>query len=231
MKARHGDWKAEILGDFASWLLALPPDASGHEDPQPKKRALADLYSEVAALRREVAAQNRAGKQAQLRVESATAAFSDLGGQLNAQLRAIAESVPRRDAELDARSVVVSFLEIRDSIVRTRSLAARLLSLDAGEGSGASDGRDLVETLALIIRKFDRILAAQKIAKVPTVGHPFDPSTMNAAGTRALPGTPDGTVVEELRGGFLHEGRLIRTAEVFVNRSQEELEEADGANE
>lgn len=227
MEAQQTDWKAEILSDFAAWLEDLPPGRPQDEQPPPNMHALADLYSEVAALRREVAVQNRSGKKVQVGLESAAAVFSDLGGKLKAQLAALAEALPRQAAELEVHSVVVSFLNIRDSLVRTRSLATRLFSPDAARENETSGAEELVETLAVVVRKFDLILEEHRISRIDTVGRPFDPATMKAAGTRALPGTANGTVVEEVRGGFLHDGRLLRTAEVFVNWYKEEPEEGN----
>ena len=180
----------------------------------PAKRALADLYAEFAALRREVALQGRSQKKALAAFESARDDLSALGDEFKARSAIIAGTIEGMDNGREARDVIVSFLDVRDSLVRTRSLASRLL---AGDESPAGDWSGLIETFDLIVRKFDRILVGHGISRIETVGSLFDAATMNAAGARDLPDVPYGTVVEEVRGGFLQEGTVLRTAEVFVN--------------
>lgn len=48
------------------------------------------------------------------------------------------------------------------------------------------------------------------------LGQPLEATTMSAVGTREVRGVPAETVVEEVRGGFLYQGRMFRSAEVFV---------------
>ncbi|MDE0124603.1 MAG: nucleotide exchange factor GrpE [Bryobacterales bacterium] len=77
---------------------------------------------------------------------------------------------------------------------------------------------DIAGTLALVLRKFDSILMSQGIGAIETVGRPFDPALMSVVGTREVPGVPSWIVVDEVRGGFVMGRRVLRSAEVFVNR-------------
>ena len=77
---------------------------------------------------------------------------------------------------------------------------------------------DIAGTLAVVLRKFDSILMSQGIAAIETVGRPFDPALMSVVGTREVPGVPSWIVVDEVRGGFVMGRRVLRSAEVFVNR-------------
>ena len=224
MQDFRSDWKAEILRDFAVWLTDLPPQLPDEQRKSPEVHALADLFSEVAALRREVAFQNRSGKTAQVAVESATAVVAGLGKELKTQLAAFARASARPASGPEVPTVIASFLEIRDALVRTEAVAARLISPEADRRDEVSASEGLVEALQLVLRKFDRILQEHRISRIDAVGRPFDPSIMSAAGTSSVPDLPDGTVVEEVRGGFLYDGRLLRTAQVFVNRCKEEQE-------
>ena len=214
MQASGSDWKAEVLDDFAAWLRDLPSEGAGAVPEPPAKRALADLYAEFAALRREVALQGRSQKKALAAFESARDDLSALGDEFKARSAIIAGTIEGMDSGREVREVIVSFLDVRDSLVRTRSLADRLL---ADDESTPGDWSGLVETFDLIVRKFDRIMEGYGISQIETIGCQFDAATMNAAGSSALPGVPHVAVVEEVRGGFLHDGRILRTAEVFVN--------------
>ena len=77
---------------------------------------------------------------------------------------------------------------------------------------------NIAGTLAVVLRKFDSILMSEGIAAIETVGRPFDPALMSVVGTREVPGVPSWIVVDEVRGGFVMGRRVLRSAEVFVNR-------------
>lgn len=211
------DWKIAILADFTEWLRDLP---SAPADPPPnseKRRGLVELYSEVAALRQELAIQNRKQHKSVAGLDAARAAISELGSQLKGQAATLNGASSRQDEGPEALSIVTSFLEIRDSLERTRSLAEGLVSSNGRPAPPGTGPDSLVQTLELVLRKFDRTLEDHGVSRVDTVGRPFDPATMSAVGTCKDPEIQDGTVVEEVRGGFLLDGQVMRSAEVFVN--------------
>ena len=230
MDKRDNTWKHEILGDFASWLRELPEEQPEPDGAPAQRRALADLYSKFSAMHREIALQNRSSKRVATGLEAARSALSSAGDEVKAGSAAILDALRQQGSILEARAVAISFLEIRDSLARTHSLAGRVLVPDAQDEGEARDVGGLVETIALIIRKFDRILEEQRITRIETVGQQFDPATMNAAGTQEVPEVESGTVVGEVRGGFLLDGRVLRAAEVFVNVRSERVQE-DGNGE
>lgn len=208
------DWKAEALEDFAAWLSDLSAEDADAAPAPPATRALADLFAEFAVLRREVAIQGRSQKNALAAFESARDDLSAMGAEFKARSASLAGSIEGGGHGREALDLVDGFLDVRDSLLRTQSLADRLL---ADDDATVSDWSGLVQTFDLIVRKFDRILEGQGILRIKTVGSQFDAATMNAAGSRDLPGISHGEVVEEVRGGFLHNDRVLRTAEVFVN--------------
>lgn len=218
MQAAGSDWREAILLDFAQWLFDLPAVPTESARRPERGRGLTDLYSEVAALRQEMALQNRAQRKSMAGLDAARTAVSNLGERLRGQTAALNGALARRGDGRKALSLVTSFLEIRDSLARTRAVAARL----AGTGSPAElsdvDAAGLAQTLELILRKVDNALGENGVSPIEAVGNEFDPSTMSAAGTCEQPHLPNGTVVEELRGGFLLDGRILRSAEVIVNK-------------
>ncbi|MCI5139434.1 MAG: nucleotide exchange factor GrpE, partial [Candidatus Electrothrix sp. AR1] len=67
----------------------------------------------------------------------------------------------------------------------------------------------------------DRILSlllAWDIAPLAALEQRFDPHSMRAVGTDTLPDLADGTVSAEIRTGFQQQGRVLRLADVRVNR-------------
>ena len=218
MESRDGSWKREILSDFARWLDELPDGSEGRPEPAPQRGDMARLFGEFAALRQEVKRQSRVQQKAILNLDAASSAFATVEEALQAQRDAVEQSLARHDAQLDAQAVIEAFLEIGDSLVRSRDEAARLLE-PREQGAGA-DAEGLVAGLDLIIVKFERILREFGIERIDSVGEAFDARTMTALGTRDMAGVQDGTVVEVVRGGYLRDGKVIRAAAVFVNRAE-----------
>ena len=65
-------------------------------------------------------------------------------------------------------------------------------------------------------RRVERLMREVGLEPVETVGQPFDPETMEAVEAVAGGEHPPGTVVEELRRGYLWDGRVFRFAQVRV---------------
>ena len=217
MESRDGSWKREILSDFARWLDDLPDGAEGRPDPSPQRGDMARLFGEFAALRQEVKRQSRVQQKAILNLDAASSSFATVEEALKAQRSAVEQSLARHDGLLDAQAVIESFLDIGDSLVRSRDEAARLL--EPREADARSDAEGLVAGLDLIIGKFERILREFGMERIGGVGEAFDARAMTAIGTRNVDGAEDGTVVEVVRGGYVRDGKVIRAAAVFVNRT------------
>ena len=63
----------------------------------------------------------------------------------------------------------------------------------------------------------ETLFSAASLKRIPTLGIPFDPSTMTLAGTRPVPEkVTAGIVVEETSAGFFRAGALLRPARVVV---------------
>lgn len=101
-------------------------------------------------------------------------------------------------------------LEERLAAVRPAELAP--VEAVVGPLQGAFAG------LQMGLQRLDRALERNDITPIPTVGRPFDPEQMEVL--EGVPGTglPAGQVVEELRRGYIWNGRLFRYAQVRVAR-------------
>jgi molecular chaperone GrpE len=73
--------------------------------------------------------------------------------------------------------------------------------------------------LRLTLRRLDQVLLDRRVVAVRLQGQPFDPLQARAIATVADSAAPDGTVVEEVRAGFLWDDQVLRTAEVIVSKS------------
>lgn len=65
-------------------------------------------------------------------------------------------------------------------------------------------------------RRLEQLMADAGLEPVASVGQPFDPETMEAVEAVESADTPPNTVIEELRLGYLLNGRVVRFAQVRV---------------
>jgi molecular chaperone GrpE len=102
----------------------------------------------------------------------------------------------------------------------TQQLAEQTAALDAW-----------VTGLTFVRKRLLDILAAADVRPISAIGQPFDPQQHVAIGVvPASEEHPAGSVVEELRRGYLAGERVLRHAEVLVAASAEQrLEDTEGA--
>jgi molecular chaperone GrpE len=66
------------------------------------------------------------------------------------------------------------------------------------------------------MQRVDRALQKAGLEPIPTVGQPFDPELMEVMEVTLASGRPAGEVLEEVRKGYLWNGRVFRYAQVRV---------------
>ena len=211
-------WKQDVLEDFRQWLDAFEEAPPEDGEPEPAECDLHDLFAEFAALRQEVRLQNREQSRAGRELAKAAAVYETAAGLAQ-----------RREEDLAAFEIRVSraaedrclhaVLEVRDALVRGREAAVTLRDRPRGLFRRPSRGTaGVAEGYELALRRFDRMLSGFGVRPVQTVGYPFDSRTMHAVEARRVESVEDGTVVEELRSGFVRDGEVLRLADVAVSR-------------
>ncbi len=80
----------------------------------------------------------------------------------------------------------------------------------------ATDVKAVVDGLGMILKQFGDTLSRSGIAKVQTVGTPFDPAVHEAIQQVETDDQPAGTVVAEVQPGYMAGDRLVRAAMVVV---------------
>lgn len=78
-----------------------------------------------------------------------------------------------------------------------------------------------------IYKQFVEIMRSLRVAAVPTVGKPFDPSMHEAIAREESHEFKEGIVIQELRRGFLLGNRLIRPAMVKVSSGPGKIKVAE----
>lgn len=84
----------------------------------------------------------------------------------------------------------------------------------------AQDVKAVAEGLTMVHKQFDNTLSRVGVTKVPTVGHPFDPTVHEAIQQVETDEHPPGTIVSEVQAGYLNGERLVRAAMVVVAKAK-----------
>ena len=112
----------------------------------------------------------------------------------------------RREAtERAAEGVLGDLLPILDDLERA-------LNADTADASADSYRRGV----ELIHKQILDLLTRRGVKPIETVGQPFDPNLHQSVASEAVPGVPDGEIVEEFRRGYRLGDRLLRAAMVKV---------------
>ncbi len=78
------------------------------------------------------------------------------------------------------------------------------------------DVKAVADGLAMVQRQFVEALGREGIARIPTVGHPFDPGIHEAIQQVETSEHEPGTVLAEVQPGYTQGDRLMRAAMVVV---------------
>lgn len=84
----------------------------------------------------------------------------------------------------------------------------------SAEGGGSEN---MLRGFELIHKQLQDTLARAGLKAIEAKGQPFDPNYHQAVSTQAATDVADNTVVEELRKGYVLNGRLLRPAMVTVS--------------
>lgn len=86
----------------------------------------------------------------------------------------------------------------------------------------ATEVKPVSDGLKMVLRQFTDTLGRSGITKVPTIGHPFDPSMHEAIQQVETEDAVPGTVTAEVQPGYLQGERLVRAAMVVVAKPKPE---------
>jgi len=93
------------------------------------------------------------------------------------------------------------------------------MALDAMDK--AEDKAAVMDGIKLVQKEFHRVMDENGVEKIKTVGEEFDPNVHEAVQAIETDEEPDGTILEEVRAGYLLNGRLLRAAQVIVAKNSD----------
>lgn len=220
--------KERLVARFRDYLdhTELANEGSDYSVPD-----LFTLLSEITALKNEVKLEARQFKSAYDELAARLDAERDHDrltseqaappGETGDQAATTAETTP----EQVQQDLLLELLELRDRLQAGHDQALRF---SPGRRNGRTAARfvaSMAEGMAMNLRRLDETLARRAVLPLPAVGQAFDPRTMYAVQQAQDPTCPHGQVVGELRKGFLYQDRLLRQAEVIVNRLSDQPRE------
>lgn len=208
--------KEQLLARFQAYLDAAETEPAGEDDEAPD---LFTLLAELAALKNEVKIESR-------QVKTALDQFRELFDTLRQSNTRLGEALERQQeaarserAEAE-RGLLLELLELHDRLRAGCDQAHRYRpGWMARRGGAGAFVAGMAEGMAMNLRRLDETLARRGIRPLESVGRAFDPQTMHAAEVTRDRTRRDGEVTGELRRGFVQHGRLLRPAEVIVNRT------------
>lgn len=205
-----------LLQRFRTYLE--DPSARESHEPTASTPDLFSLLAEMAALKSEVKIESRQFK-------SALEQFRELFDVLQEDKARLEQQLEQQQSQLQAqqdereRALLVELVELRDRLSAGHTQAQRYTPGWLARHGGAGifvDG--MAQGMTMNLERLDGILARRDVHKIDTLGKPFDPYTMQAADIAYDERRPEGEVLDELRAGYWHGVRLLRLAEVVVNK-------------
>lgn len=88
------------------------------------------------------------------------------------------------------------------------------LAIQAGVESKEKEA--IIDGVKMTLKKLYEFLGREGLTIIETVGKPFDPDKHEAMSRVVTEGHPDGTILSEVRKGFMFKGRVIRPSMVEV---------------
>ncbi len=209
--------KQALLDRFTAWLDTAD-DTEAPDDPG----ETADLYSlfvEMAGLRSEVRTESRLVKDA---LDQFRAVFDTLqASQATLQKELDRTRAEGRDqARATLRPLLLDVIDLRDRLVAALKLAETIRPgwSDRVLRRRPSGGEAWQEGLRMTLRRLDQVLQDRRVIATQLVGQPVDPRLARVVATSADSSMTEGTVLEEVRAGFLWDDQVLRTAEVIVSK-------------
>lgn len=213
--------KEQLIEQFRRYLETAD-DETLSENGIEGEMDLYALFVELTALKNEIRIESRQVKEALDLFRGTVETLQSGHAALLAEGERHKEEALGREREL-LRPLLLELLDLRErmaaglaAVQRAPTGWSRLFGLKADLRQTLAEGQEMT------LRRLDRLLEARRVRPVETLGRPLDPICMRAEEVTSRPDLPHGTVVGELRRGYLWDQEVLRPAEVIVNKRSDE---------
>jgi molecular chaperone GrpE len=117
-----------------------------------------------------------------------------------------------------SEKLLVNLLPVLDSLQQAENMAHSSNSLPPDE---------IAVGLGMLRKQLAEILFTEGLKEIPAVGHPLDPERHEVVGYVETDEEPENIIVEEVRKGYLLNGRVIRPSLVVVSKPKTPEEKAE----
>lgn len=208
--------RERLIDEFRTYLETAPDSPTCDVEPDPPD--LFSLMAELAALKAEVKGESRQLKSALDTFRGLFESLQQTNTRLSQELESARDAAAQQGAAAE-RALLLELLELADRMQAGAGQARRYRAPWLGRRKRVSAFvAAMADGMAMNLTRLDAILARREVQRLQTVGRPYDPLTMHAADVNHDPARADGEVLAEQRAGYLRQGRLLRAAEVVVNR-------------
>lgn len=102
-----------------------------------------------------------------------------------------------------------------------RALLPILANMELALKHASQDANAVRQGVQMIWQQFEAFLRDQGVERIATVGQPFDPACHEVISTApTADGTPDNTIMSEIKAGYFFDGRLLCPAQVVVAKAE-----------
>ena len=129
--------------------------------------------------------------------------------------RKMAARERQEDVKRSVEDLIVSLLPTLDNLETALKHAG-----ERHKNKKTSGG--LIEGVEMTLREFKRVLEKAGLKAIEALGRPFDPQFHHAISQVERGDVPGMTVVEELRAGYVHNGKVLRASLVVVSERKED---------
>jgi molecular chaperone GrpE len=209
--------KSELLEEFQKYL-----DQSNLESIETNAQPdLKTLLSELTGLKTEVKVETRQFKNTLDTLSSALTAVQDDNKSLSAELVESAQRMEKQHTQA-IQTMLLDFIDIYD---RLAIGAGKLQNYQPVKSLFKNSRKKDVHFIkrftqgqVMTVKRLDQLLQRYQVSPIDCVGKLLDPLSMRAVETSCFPKLENGIVLEELRKGFMYQDKVLRLAEVRVNK-------------
>lgn len=217
----QSDWKTQIERNVQEWLAESENQTRFvPAEDEPDAPDLYFFFETLSVLQHDVHKEARRSREAFSRFGEVLSAFEQSLGALSSRLSDSREmSIEPGALEKKMYKPLVMLLD------RFKRLQSRLKTLPGptffpGGRKWLKSWKSLAEGFDIIHDHLESMLRKEGIVRLAAEGNPFDPSWMVALELQPSEVYEAGTVIEEVSGGYLYNGNVLKYAEVIISKKE-----------
>ncbi len=215
--------KHNLLERFRQYLDGVDEQPQKRDEEVDREVDLYTLFTGLAGLKSEIKIESRQVKQVLDHSRELIDAMQQSNQRLASELSELrrAEDALREEAE---QELLLEVMELRDRLEAGAGSIEKfkpggMLERPRGRVKKLLDG--IGGGMEISLRRIDGLLSRYKVSPIKAIGQRLDPICMRAASTGFDAQQADGIVLNEIRKGYRRGDKVLRLAEVIVNKQEQ----------